>query len=104
MIRLPPVSPLTDTLCPYPAPFRSLCSPLGSTSTGSVGLLGFQLNHSAERALRMVGRSRSSERWLRLWASSTHATSKPSSDLIESDVWFCIPWKMITPQIGIAHV
>jgi hypothetical protein len=78
-----------------------LVSPLNSTSTGSLGLFGFHENHSSEPGLRMVGRSRSNERWLRLCASSTQAMSNPSSDLIESAVWFCIPWNMMTPPPGV---
>lgn len=46
-----------------------------STSTGSVSVCGFHENHSSEPALRIVGRSRSSDRCERLCASSTHAMS-----------------------------
>src|SRR3546814_11590930 len=72
-------------------------SPLSSTSTGSVSNLGFQLNHSSEPGARNVGRSRSRLRWLADCASSNQAILNPSSDLIASLVWSCLPWKMITP-------
>src|SRR5690606_4314736 len=55
-------------------------------STGSLAFFGFQLNHSSDPSLRMVGRNRSRLRWLSAWASSTQATSYPSRDLTESAV------------------
>ena len=44
---------------------------------------GFQLAHSSDPSFRIVGRNNDRLRALRVCASSTHATSKPSSDLIE---------------------
>jgi hypothetical protein len=45
---------------------------------------------------------------LSVCASSTQATSKPSSDLIDSAVESCMPWKMINPSPGVtmryAHI
>ncbi len=92
---------LSDQLTSITTALRGGLSPRSRISTGSVGLPGFQLNHNSLPGLRMVGRNRSSERWLSDCASSTHAMSKPSSDLMLSAVWFCIPWNMITPPPGV---
>src|SRR4249919_4238899 len=62
-------------------------SPRNVTSTGSVLSLGFQLAHISELGLRIVGLSKFHERELTVWASSTHAASKPSYDLIDSAEW-----------------
>src|SRR5262249_42039606 len=52
---------------------------------------GFQLAHSSDPSFRIVGRNNDRLRALSVCASSTHATSKPSSDLIDSAVESCIP-------------
>src|SRR5262249_31749712 len=53
--------------------------------------VGFQLAHSSDPSFRIVGRNNDKLRALSVCASSTHATSKPSSDLIDSAVESCIP-------------
>ncbi len=72
------------------------------SSTASDLRLGFQLAQSSEPSARIVGRSKARLRALRLCASSTQAILNPSSDLIESAVWSCIPRKMIRPSPGVS--
>lgn len=44
-----------------------------------------------EPALRIVGIRMSHDRLLTAWASSTHTSSTPSKDLIDSAVWSLRP-------------
>jgi hypothetical protein len=57
-----------------------------NSSTASDFLLGFQPNHSSEPGFLIVGLKSVSERAESACASSTHAMSKPSRDLIDSAV------------------
>src|SRR5262245_25132095 len=66
--------------------------PRNMLSTASVFRFGFHENHNSEPSSRIVGRKRSSELWLKVCASSTHARLNFSSDLIDSS------------EIGRAHV
>jgi len=61
------------------------------SSMASLFRRGFQLAQSSDPSLRIVGRNNDRLRALRVCASSTHAMSKPSSDLIDSAVESCIP-------------
>src|SRR5262249_10141449 len=62
-----------------------------NSSIASFFLRGFQLAQSSDSSFRIVGRNNDRLRALSVCASSTHATSKPSSDLIDSAVESCIP-------------
>jgi glycosidase len=57
-----------------------------NSSMASFFRRGFQLAHSSDPSFRIVGRNNDRLRALRVCASSTHAMSKPSSDLIDSAV------------------
>jgi hypothetical protein len=55
-----------------------------NSSIASFFLRGFQFAQSSDPSSRIVGRNNDRLRALSVCASSTHATSKPSRDLIDS--------------------
>ena len=50
-------------------------------------------------SFRIVGLKSSNDRLLNDWASSTQAISKLSRDFTDSELWSCIPWKIIRPPL-----
>ena len=73
------LSVVSDTMERHP-----FCRTRDSAARISRNCRAFQLAHSSEPSLRMVGRSSERLRALRFCASSIQAIRKPSSDLMDS--------------------